>query len=359
MTTSPAPAQQFVALAGLRGVAALALLQYHTQGYLFGPLLPGGYLAVDFFFVLSGWVLAHAYDRRLQSGMTGWQFMRIRLIRLYPVYLLAFVMTVGGWFVGGQLILPGPLLGLLFLPDLLAVGAPWVVGPFWSLSAELCANLPFGFLHSKLTTPVLLSALLLALAGLTWWTFAGGSLTGNTLDIGFSIATRWGMFPRVFFSFPLGMLLYRHRARLAAWAPRWATWPAVGLLMAALAVPAAGPIGALSHLPVVIILLPLVVLLAANAAPGPRTARLAQVLGAISYPLYLIQIPIIEGADVLAQAAHAGGIASLPMTITLPLVIAIIALAWAIDRYFDQPVRRWLNRPAEPGLVMLPAIPAE
>jgi len=43
-----------------------------------------GYLAVDFFFMLSGFVLAHAYEERLRSGMKAWRFMRTRIIRLYP-----------------------------------------------------------------------------------------------------------------------------------------------------------------------------------------------------------------------------------------------------------------------------------
>jgi peptidoglycan/LPS O-acetylase OafA/YrhL len=77
---------QFVLLDGLRGVAALAVVVTHAL-YFFPPT-PMAYLAVDFFFMLSGFVLAHAYGERLRQGMTAGRFMAIRLIRLYPLYAL-------------------------------------------------------------------------------------------------------------------------------------------------------------------------------------------------------------------------------------------------------------------------------
>ncbi|HEX4298624.1 MAG TPA: acyltransferase [Devosia sp.] len=337
MSASGRP-DQFVALAGLRGVAALVVLQWHAQRVIFGPVLPGGYLAVDFFFLLSGWVLAHAYDRRLADGLTVRQFMRLRLIRLYPVYLLAVLMMLAGWALGGRLSLPGPLLALLFLPDLLAPGLDWVVAPAWSLAAELAANIPFAACHKGLTTRVLAATALLSAAALAWW-----ALTAGGLDLGYLPSTRLGMFARVFYSFPLGVLLYRHRARLAGWAPRWSAWPACGLLLLILAIPAPPPLRGLADLATVLVLLPLALLFAANAAAGPATIRLMGALGAVSYPLYLIHMPLLLGADALDQVLTGQSIIDLPPAGGLALILAIIGLAWLVDRFYDQPIRRWLS----------------
>src|SRR5215510_8290030 len=79
---------RFLVLDGLRGVAAFAVILDHVSSTTLRAWLPGRYLAVDFFFVLSGFVLAHAYSARLACGMTAAGFMKIRLIRLYPLYLL-------------------------------------------------------------------------------------------------------------------------------------------------------------------------------------------------------------------------------------------------------------------------------
>jgi peptidoglycan/LPS O-acetylase OafA/YrhL len=79
---------QFATLDGLRGVAAIAVTSLHFRFELGKFLLPHSYLAVDFFFVLSGFVLAYAYEDRLSEGMKPIQFLRLRVIRLYPLYLI-------------------------------------------------------------------------------------------------------------------------------------------------------------------------------------------------------------------------------------------------------------------------------
>ncbi len=85
---------KFTVLDGLRGVAALCVVQTHTQDLLLGDTLPTAYLAVDLFFLLSGFVLAHAYEERLRQGMTLHRFMLARLVRLYPLYLAGIAIAV-------------------------------------------------------------------------------------------------------------------------------------------------------------------------------------------------------------------------------------------------------------------------
>src|ERR1700722_3197255 len=123
--TSLAKDHGFSALDGLRGVAAISIVVFHYSQNLGWELLPNAYLAVDFFFMLSGFVIAHAYEARLRSGQTVAEFMQRRLIRLYPLYWLGttlpiILIAVAAWFgeshPAGTLTAASYFLGLLFLP---------------------------------------------------------------------------------------------------------------------------------------------------------------------------------------------------------------------------------------------------
>lgn len=78
----------YILLDGLRGVAALMVLVFHVFDVCSSNIIPHGYLAVDLFFVLSGFVIGYAYDDRWQQGLTAGQFFRRRLIRLHPMVLV-------------------------------------------------------------------------------------------------------------------------------------------------------------------------------------------------------------------------------------------------------------------------------
>lgn len=83
---------RFEILDGLRGVAAMIVVMFHLfETYSSGPtqqILNHGYLAVDFFFILSGFVIGYAYDDRWNRGMTQWNFFKRRLIRLQPMVVI-------------------------------------------------------------------------------------------------------------------------------------------------------------------------------------------------------------------------------------------------------------------------------
>src|SRR5882757_166487 len=89
-----APQSRYLVLDGLRGVAAFAVILDHVPEAMVNGALPGRALSVDFFFVLSGFVLAHAYANRLETNLTPLNFMRLRLIRLYPLYLLGVMIAL-------------------------------------------------------------------------------------------------------------------------------------------------------------------------------------------------------------------------------------------------------------------------
>src|SRR5580693_5691081 len=84
-------------LDGLRGVAALDVMAFHgTFGTTFHQYVSRGYLAVDFFFVLSGYVIARAYEARLEAGWSKREFFRIRAIRLYPMIVIGMALGLAG-----------------------------------------------------------------------------------------------------------------------------------------------------------------------------------------------------------------------------------------------------------------------
>lgn len=336
--------EQFVALAGLRGVAALVVLQWHGKNFLGGPWLPSGYLAVDFFFLLSGWVLAHAYDHKLQTGLSALGFLKIRLIRLYPVYLFAFLLVFVSAAMVGHPPIAGLLFGLVFLPNFLASPVDWLVRPAWSLTAEVIANLPFGFWHRHLTESVLVGVVAAAFIGLLYWALSFGSL-----DVGHSLATWPGLFARVFFSFPLGILLYRKRSAIAAWAPRWALVPACVFLVVALAVPAPPEIRGPLDLATVALLLPMIVLFASAARPGAVATRIANAAGNASYPLYLLHMNVFAAASIVLQVETGHDLDSAPLRLTLPLIGGIIVASLLVHRLYDEPVRNWLSGAAAPA----------
>ena len=92
LSVAKADTQRFLLLDLMRGIAALAVLVYHDVDYLGLQALPNAYLAVDMFFLLSGFVIAHNYDRKIAAGMSLRDFTAQRLIRLHPCLLLALVL---------------------------------------------------------------------------------------------------------------------------------------------------------------------------------------------------------------------------------------------------------------------------
>ena len=151
-------------LDGLRGVAAILVIFYHFgEGFATSPvdqMLNHGYLAVDFFFVLSGFVLGYAYDDRWRKGLTASRFMLRRVIRLHPMVILSVALGTVAYLIQGgvqwdgtpvslHLLLVALLLGLLLIPVLPGMGADVrgngemfpLNGPSWSLFFEYIGSI--------------------------------------------------------------------------------------------------------------------------------------------------------------------------------------------------------------------------
>ena len=327
-------------LDGLRGVAALAVVGSHFENLSGISLhLQHSGAAVDFFFILSGFVIAQAYEDRLEAGL-GWAaYMVLRLKRLYPAIL-------GGLFIGlvvalgaGERLYPAMALQLLVLPVLwgpvLHGGELFPLdGPLWSLFLELTANAAHAAAFRWLTTGrlaviVAFAAVLVVLVSLRF----GG------LDVGWSRQSFWGGPPRVIYGFGMGLLIFRLRA-LGLTAPRAPYGLIVlGLILCLVRPLPEGGLYCVTDPVIVIILMPALVAFAVRSPPPARARRLTLWLGALSYPLYAVHAPLLRGFETFLDTL-ADNQAALGWAFALP---AVIALAAVFERLCDAPIRAWLS----------------
>ncbi|MDE2013812.1 MAG: acyltransferase [Alphaproteobacteria bacterium] len=343
----------FSTLDGLRGFAAIAVLLYHFSIFSKVPrLFDSGFLAVDFFFVLSGFVLAHAYERRFQAGMGVGQFAVVRIIRLYPLYALA-TLADGAFFVGLAIVHEGYhnegavnlvhtiALSLLFIPSpsfLLPQALYPLDGPAWSIRFEMIANLLYRCCFRIATTRVLIAAVCIAFFGLSVALGIYGSLAG----VGPIWATFFPGLLRVGFSFFAGVITYRFWCR-SALRPRV---PVLFLILLALGVFLVPDGRAFTPIfdGAACILFPVIVYLGACNETTGRARDFLLTLGDASYAIYIIQMPFFEiGQHVIGHVLH-GGVSDAFRWSSFLLSAGVAWLAVLAHRYFDVPVRTFLSR---------------
>lgn len=331
---------RFLFLDGLRGIAAISIFLLHT-GVLMG--FSSAYVAVDMFFVLSGFVIAYAYEKSLQTGLSALRFMTARVIRVYPCYLLgsligvAFLVAKSG--LGEARTNLTPFWPQLFemplmIPDV--GGGPLYPanGPVWSLFFELVANLIYGALVVTVSTSALL-----AISGTAGALLVALTLYYGDFEAGFTPLQLLGGLARVGFGFFLGVALFRWREK-SSWM-RFGAKPALPLilLVAALFWPTSTSDGItkLHDLVSVFIVMPLVVILGANVTVT-RTAGLCSLAGRLSFPLYAIHWPLLLWSSAIAARVD------LPEGIEFSITVAVIlVLAFLTDRFVDGPARRALT----------------
>jgi peptidoglycan/LPS O-acetylase OafA/YrhL len=358
-TTAPAPAsvvhsQRFLLLDLMRGIAALAVLVYHASIYLGVQLLPTAYLAVDMFFLLSGFVIAHNYDRKISAGMSFREFMTQRLIRLYPCFLLTliigFILAAArltrdtGYFDGWRLLGAGILNGL-FLPSYVMPNHINNIFPFngsaWSLTFELVANIVYWVLFPYLTASRLL--LLICVAAVV--EAIAASLAG-TIDVGMRPMDFWLGIPRVLLPFFLGTALRRH-----VWDRFTFELSSAGVCGVVLLLLLGFSLSRLfdaSTLPVaefiaISVLFPALLLAVSRTSPGPRLAVVCKLTGDASYPVYLLQVPFVGLFAALPQVLfHMKAKDFIPLVGIAHISCTLLCGLW-VDRHFELPVRTWLK----------------
>ena len=355
----------FYLLDAIRGAAALIVLVRHTS-YFFGWALPMSHLAVDLFFMLSGVVIANAYEARLQDGLPPGRFMLIRLIRLYPFYLLGSVLGLvpvlaarSGLPAQG---LPGDLswtlsAAALMLPTLSGADLYPLDTPAWSLFFELVANLFYALILRSLSGRLLWILMLLCAAGLA---LVLGVTPGHSLHGGFSPATlAVGVF-RVGFSFFAGVALYRHghdvgnAAVSTGTGARTRAIVLVGMAVVLLAASPPAPLRAIYELVAVTVLFPSLIGLAMRSPLSGSDARRAAMLGTLSYPVYVLHVPVARTLNgVLDKGLHVQVEHWAPY-VGLAFLALFLPACLLADRWYDGPVRARLGGLLLPKFSKLP-----
>lgn len=347
---SVAVKRQFVAIEGLRGLAAISVIGVHAAT-LFGALVPAhGYLAVDFFFILSGIVMAASYDARFAEGALDLRrFTAMRLIRLMPTIaaatLIAALLSAAILMAGrGDGVIPFDSIGAIAVSaglTMVLVPQPWVDGrnyyplngPFWSLAFELLVNIAFAAFWRWLHGARLIAVLAVLAAGVVLLTPAEGSF-----EQGFAIEHAALAACRAGFGFFAGVALARIESRLPVRSTA-AVLAAAGTLVLLFWAPVAW-FG--FDTAVVLLLFPALAWMAMRFEPGPRAAKVALFLGKASYPVYALHMPLLlvtlAGLQIIGarDLAPSAGVA-------LAFVIGVTAIGYAFDRLVDTPVRRWLT----------------
>ena len=354
-------------LDGLRGVAAVMVVMFHifeahATNHL-DQIINHGYLAVDFFFVLSGFVIGYAYDDRWAKGMSIGTFFKRRLIRLQPMVIIGSLIGAACFYFQDYpmfykihdtsvwLMLVVMFVGMTLIPlpmgkmDIRGWGEMHPLnGPAWSLFLEYCVNILYAFFVRKFSKKWL--SVLVIIAGIALVHLAvtspngdiigGWSLNGEQLHIGFT---------RLLYPFFAGLLLYRiSKCGNVKNAFVWCSL----LIIIALTIPRIGgkeflwANGIYDSL-IVIFLFPFIVWLGASGEiKGKYSSKICKFLGNISYPIYITHYPLIY--------IYTGwvSVSKLPISqawhFALLTFFGSILLALACLKFYDLPVRKWLTK---------------
>jgi peptidoglycan/LPS O-acetylase OafA/YrhL len=333
----------------MRGLAALCVAFHHAEAhFLTGSVFVEAYLAVDFFFLLSGYVIGRSYERRFVQGLAGLEFMRRRIVRLWPVIAIGLALGAMFHFAEGmpfEAVSMSLVAQFCFIP--IFVGSTGIFpfnGVQWSLWFELQANLFHATLLWRMPRRALI--LLLCVLGVL---LVGACLIVGKVGFGDTGENWWGGYARAGFSYGLGSLIARsdgpllppalHRLAIRVQAGRLAPF---GLLLVLIGAGLLAPLGkATVDLIAVFLLFPLLLLLATTEASSLTSTADASFLGRISYPLYAVHVPLITFvAARVGPAAPAIRLASASATL-----LAAILLATFIWQWFDQRAIR-VSRPS-------------
>ena len=333
----------FGTLDALRGVAAVAVLIWHYDVPHQERYWIAG-LAVDLFFVLSGFVIAHAYEDRLKSGWSPFRYLKTRMIRLWPLYILGTVIGLAA--VVTRIAVTGEHAGLKYLAFCLAISTlllPQMVrgwdaafpfnGPAWSLFIEFVANILYGLGAFRLSNRSLL-AVIAACSALTARVLFSGNMPVMFTGAGIAYALPEGVG-----TFATGVLLRRWWGSGAL--PRIAMPPGLVVLFFIGLLVLAAHIGSntLAHFLAVTLVWPLVVVIGAQSPLTGSAERIFGHLGRMSYPLYATH----SGFYAFASIAFGAGLVSHGLAFGSAVVLALV-VADCADRFYDRPVRDWLSR---------------
>jgi peptidoglycan/LPS O-acetylase OafA/YrhL len=341
--------QHFEILDGLRGVAAVAVVIFHFMEVAITDysknFIGHGFLAVDFFFCLSGFVIGYAYDDRI-GKMGIWEFFKSRLIRLHPLVVLGSVLGLLSFlFDPFSIYPPGYGFGkvaLIFISSIFLIPYPVMPeryfnlfnfnAPAWSLFWEYIANTLYAFILYRLARRWLLVLTLLAAVVVCIIAYRAGNLMG-----GWSGSTFWEGCARISYSFLAGLLVYR-----ANWIIKNKLgFAGIAVLLALAFVMPFTTWNWIAEPIVVLLYFPLLVALGAGAALAPGLRKLCVFSGQISYPLYMTHyaaIWIFAGY----YNSYKPGAGQLTLIVTGGLIL-LVGIAYLAMTAFDVPLRKYLT----------------
>ncbi|QNL51033.1 acyltransferase [Olivibacter sp. SDN3] len=334
-------------LDGLRGVAALAIVVFHFLEFVYPDysknFLGHGFLAVDFFFCLSGFVIGYAYDERIRK-IGIWQFFKARLIRLHPLVLLGSVLGLLGLWIDpfADKEYNAGTLSLIFICSVLLIPFPVMSErgfglfglntPSWSLFFEYIANIFYALVLYRISRRALTILTILAALWLCWMSYCSGTLIG-----GWDGPSVWDGAARIAYSFPAGLLLHRSS---------WVFKNKLGfvslsiLLLLSFIVPYFSANWFVEAL-VVLFYFPLLIALGVGAECSNRIKKLCVFFGRVSYPLYMTHIPMIW---VFGNYYDSYNVNTMELTLIIIAGTAFsLVLAYTVMLMYDIPIRKYLN----------------
>lgn len=357
---------RYEVLDGMRGIAALTVMIHHFTQFGPRPLFQHAPVAVDLFFMLSGFVIMHSYGSRLRGGMPAIDYIKKRIIRLYPMFLFALFAGVLAYIFARELPLgisshselwSVALLNAVFIPflDYTNTREGYVVifpanSPLWSLFFEMFASLAFVGLCrlNKKQLGVFCMACFGGLIG-----FIIFYLITN-INLGIATHTGWGShlfaagFVRVLFGFALGMFIYRIMDKIRAH-PTTALLQKIPckstIIALALVVFIGIPLevkGLYNFVGIVFVMPVFLVIGAMTVCENEKILKACAFLGWISYPLYCLHMPV--GMIVKSVSENNFGISFYSFAPQSCAIIITFMVAILVSKFYDEPVRTWLSR---------------
>ena len=359
-------------LDGLRGVAALMVIWYHVfEGFAFASnsaieTLNHGYLAVDFFFILSGFVIGYAYDDRWGKSLTMKDFFKRRLIRLHPMVIMGAVLGAitfciqgsvqwDGTHVAISMIMLSLLCTIFFIPAMPGVGYEVrgngemfpLNGPCWSLFFEYIGNILYALFIRRLSNKALTVFVVLLGVALAAFAVFNVSTYGN-IGVGWTLdgVNFLGGSLRMLFPFSLGMLMSRNFKPMKV---KGAFWICAIALIALFSVPYLEGLEPLCMNGVyeafcVIVAFPIILWIGASGTTTDKqSTKICKFLGDISYPVYVIHYPLMylfyawlieNQLYTLGETWH----------VALCVFILSIILAYLCLKLYDEPICKYLAK---------------
>ncbi|WP_338840738.1 acyltransferase [Flavobacterium ginsenosidimutans] len=341
--------QHFEILDGLRGIAAFAVVVFHFMEWIFTDpsknFIGHGFLAVDFFFCLSGFVIGYAYDDRIaKMGLRN--FFIARIIRLHPLVIAGSILGLLAFLFdpfGGHLELysTGKII-LTFICSIFLIPFPVIAdrgfnlfsfnAPAWSLFWEYIANIVYAFVLYRIGRSFLLLLTILSAVAICYVGYNSGNLIG-----GWSGPTFWDGCARISYSFLAGLLIYRSN---------WVIKNKLGfggltfLLLLAFIMPFS-EWNWISEPLVVLLYFPLLISFGAGAILKPGLKKACVFSGKISYPLYMTHYAVLW-----MFGNYYTNFKSDTTQLTLIVITSVallVGFAYLVMVVYDIPLRNYLN----------------